>query len=305
MPDSELGPESQWGGILFVVAVAAIVLWLLWQGGVLRRDGFTNAPPRNGRMGLADLFLGLGLWILLPLTALVMLELWRRGSGEAEGAALEAREMLVQMAVAEAAMVPVVLLILWRAHRVVEGGIGAFGLSLRSPGRTARGLILGFLAVMPVTLAVAAVARALVQWLGGVELEQIGHGALQEVAKAPWEPAAWGIIALAVVGAPLVEEIIFRGLVQTSLHQSGAIRGRWGVIALAAGLFALVHGGVIPEGQSQLQLAVVMPTLFILGLGLGVAYEWTGSLWAPIGIHALFNASQVGMVLALREAGAL
>jgi membrane protease YdiL (CAAX protease family) len=31
------------------------------------------------------------------------------------------------------------------------------------------------------------------------------------------------------------------------------------------------------------------PALFVLGVGMGYAYEKSGSLWRPIFIHALFN----------------
>jgi len=41
--------------------------------------------------------------------------------------------------------------------------------------------------------------------------------------------------------------------------------------------------------------------LFVFGLGLGWAYERTGRLWAPIAMHALFNAGN--LMLARMTAG--
>ena len=61
-----------------------------------------------------------------------------------------------------------------------------------------------------------------------------------------------------------------------------------GVIVGTAALFAAVHytpGDANPEQ---------MPLLFLLGAALGYIYERTGSLWASMTLHAMFN----GFVLA-------
>ncbi len=47
-------------------------------------------------------------------------------------------------------------------------------------------------------------------------------------------------------------------------------------------IFATAHG----------ELAA-LPTLFFLGVLLALLYERTGSIWAPIGLHALFNSVTV------------
>jgi membrane protease YdiL (CAAX protease family) len=97
----------------------------------------------------------------------------------------------------------------------------------------------------------------------------------------------WLVVALAVVIAPLFEEIIFRGLAYPALKQ------RWGTVpalVLVSALFALTH----------LHLPSFGP-LFVLGVGLGLAYESTGSLLASITMHALFNAVNVGMLLYIRS----
>ena len=47
-------------------------------------------------------------------------------------------------------------------------------------------------------------------------------------------------------------------------------------------LFGAVHGNLL----------ALLP-LTILGIALALAYEYTGSLWAPIAIHFCFNAATV------------
>ncbi len=84
------------------------------------------------------------------------------------------------------------------------------------------------------------------------------------------------IIVLAVAVAPLVEEFVFRFFLY------GVIRryfGRFiGIISNAA-LFAAVHAHV-PSAAP----------LFVLGLCFTIAYEWTGSIFVSMTMHAIFNS---------------
>ena len=86
-------------------------------------------------------------------------------------------------------------------------------------------------------------------------------------------------VILAVVVAPLFEEIFFRGFLFRGFSSS------WGWVAgacVSAAIFGLAH----------LQLDVFVP-LFALGLALAWVYKRTGSLWTSIAFHALFNGLSV------------
>jgi membrane protease YdiL (CAAX protease family) len=86
-------------------------------------------------------------------------------------------------------------------------------------------------------------------------------------------------ILVAVVMAPLFEEIVFRGFLFRGFANSwGWV---WGAIASAA-VFGLAH----------LQLDVFVP-LAALGFALAWAYKRTGSLWSCIAMHGIFNAIAV------------
>jgi membrane protease YdiL (CAAX protease family) len=41
----------------------------------------------------------------------------------------------------------------------------------------------------------------------------------------------------------------------------------------------------------------MMPPLFVLAVCFGYVYERTGKLWAPILMHALFNATSITLAL--------
>lgn len=87
------------------------------------------------------------------------------------------------------------------------------------------------------------------------------------------------VILIAVVAAPLTEELIFRGCLYGILRQIG---GKFVAIAVSSLLFALIHG----HGPS-------LAGLMILSVGLSLLYEKTGSLWAPILLHAAFNGLSI------------
>ena len=94
------------------------------------------------------------------------------------------------------------------------------------------------------------------------------------------------IIAFAVAVAPVFEEFLFRGFAYPALKQRW---GPWKALTIVSAVFALVHLHVPSMGP-----------LFALALGLGLAYELTGSLLAPVTMHALFNTANVAMVLYVR-----
>ena len=71
----------------------------------------------------------------------------------------------------------------------------------------------------------------------------------------------------AVVLAPVVEEIVFRGLLQSMLRNY--FRGAWPAVLIASAIFAAMHGS--PHW---------FPALFALGVVLGYNYERTGRLFA-------------------------
>ena len=96
-------------------------------------------------------------------------------------------------------------------------------------------------------------------------------------------------VFFAVVLAPLAEEGLFRGLLQPLLiRRAGATAG----LALTALGFAALHG----------DLGTFVP-LAIFSVALSLAYARTGTLWVSIGMHALFNATNLALLLLLDRLG--
>ncbi len=106
---------------------------------------------------------------------------------------------------------------------------------------------------------------------------------LQETVKTYQESNAVAIrvmIAIsAILVAPVAEEIVFRGYIYTATKRFSS---RLFATLLSSLLFGVVHFNV----------TALIPLIF-LAIILALSYELSGSLWAPISIHALFNASQI------------
>jgi membrane protease YdiL (CAAX protease family) len=90
--------------------------------------------------------------------------------------------------------------------------------------------------------------------------------------------------ACVVVGAPIAEELFFRGLLQRALQRVLPGTGMLGIGA-AATLFGLAHLGST-EGAA-------LPALIAFGVVLGVLYDRTGRLGPGIAAHMTFNAITV------------
>jgi membrane protease YdiL (CAAX protease family) len=107
---------------------------------------------------------------------------------------------------------------------------------------------------------------------------QAGFEHFDVVTKAPTLTTltiALAVLSMVILG-PIVEELIFRGLL------FGALAPRLGVLASAlitALIFGAVHGDL-----------VLFPTLAALGFVAALAYAATGNLWVPITLHMLNNA---------------
>jgi membrane protease YdiL (CAAX protease family) len=139
--------------------------------------------------------------------------------------------------------------------------------------------------VLPVLMVVGVVATRVDELVNGAPSEPIGHKTLAllvENAGASW--AWWLMVANVTIGAPLIEEVLYRGCLQTCARR---FLGAWGAIVTASVLFALVH-----IGSADLR---TLPVLLTLSLVLGLVYERSGSLLACVLIHAMFNALNLAL----------
>lgn len=88
-----------------------------------------------------------------------------------------------------------------------------------------------------------------------------------------------------IVVLPLLEEVVFRGMVQRALLKTAIARRHYGPVTLAnlvtTSLFAVAH---LPRGGLLLAIGVIVPSLC-----LGYFFERHQRLVSPIIMHMAFN----------------
>lgn len=97
------------------------------------------------------------------------------------------------------------------------------------------------------------------------------------------------ILLLACVAAPIVEEIMFRGLLYRYLRERSRHRGLLPSAVLSALFSSFLFAAIHPQG-----LAVV-PVLMGLACGFCLAREWRGSLLSSMAAHGLNNYVALSM----------
>jgi membrane protease YdiL (CAAX protease family) len=114
-------------------------------------------------------------------------------------------------------------------------------------------------------------------------LKSLGVDELQDSVKLlqqTQDPLTLALMAVAaMIVAPLCEEIVFRGYLYPAAKKYA---GPWVAGVSSALVFAAAHNSLAP----------LLP-LFYFGCLLVVAYELTGSLWAPMAMHFCFNTATV------------
>ena len=92
----------------------------------------------------------------------------------------------------------------------------------------------------------------------------------------------WMLLLAIIIAAPLFDEVFFRGFLHRGLAQS--LLGHVGAIVITAVLWAAIH-----TQYDYWDMTVV----FLLGLLLGAARTYGGSLYLPLALHAAHNGISV------------
>ena len=93
------------------------------------------------------------------------------------------------------------------------------------------------------------------------------------------------VLALAVFIAPIIEELLFRGLIFGSL----AAKHRRLAFVVSIGLFAFYNVWQLALSTMDITMLVYMIMSIPMGYALTWVYEKTNSVWAPIFLHILIN----------------
>ncbi len=256
-----------------LLSVAALLLVRMWQQPSRRPILWPHEPGGNGaswhtlwQTKDAIFALGLGVVVLLLMGPWVV---------PAEGLRLSTNALATNL-VFQLSLAGLVLLY---SHWRGAPGVSVFGLrSLPS----AQAALTAAVILVPTLITLVAVTHLSLRGM-----EALGLPAKEQVAvlamRAEQDPTLLFLFFLGiVVGAPLMEELVFRGIFFRVLARYSNVPF---AAFFSAGIFAVIHNN-----------ALSLIPLFILGLIFAIAYERTRSLLVPIFMHSFFNAMQFSLM---------
>lgn len=283
------GPEwLDWAG-----TAAGGALVLAAAAGILELNGPLAAGP------LVALFAGLGAFAAgAAAIAGVDRGVVRDRERAALGATVVSAAALVfgsLLAAAAVGVVPAEPIFQWPTNTAVaSAGIGlagvAFvrsfdgGLDVSVPGR--RDLVVagaGVAAIFALHFLLSFVVTAF-------SLPQSPHGLVETARDDPEILPPLAVVSLLFVGPG--EELLARNGVQKYLY--GAY-SRWGAVVVASFVFTASHTLAYAGAAAPGAVLVTLARVFVVSLVLGVAYERTDDLFAPVVVHGVYDAVQFGV----------
>ncbi len=272
----------------YTLAVSMLlVIALLFAGGLLRPGGFAKAGLRDITALPAVVFFFAAFVVLLAQSSgasLVGQFTWVNEQGYSD---FQMRTIVSTVSYLLAMIAGFgMLFILRRSATTGDGLDNGFGV--------------GFLD-LPVGLGCFLLAFPFIRILGllgefaytqtqGQRPDGIAHETLKIFTDNPNDPWVMVFVGGAIIGAPIVEELVFRVYVQGALLKW--FKSPWLSIIFTSILFASIHR-LSPQPVPWFAL----PTIFAVGLTCGVAYERTKRVGVPIMMHMCFNLLNVLIVM--------
>jgi len=283
-------------GLVFLAGALLFGFWLLKTS--LGRDALANSMPRRNNMRLYLCFIPLFIWfgpipLAIQITERLAVDLqdWQR--------------LFLDNLIYCIGAIVVIAVIIFLVRACFARRLKGFGLNAKSIHKDFFAAFVNLFSVWPLMMAAMTLTIFSGKLIYGPEYQIPQHQQLEVIKAYPQLQLRILTFVVAVVIAPVLEEMIFRGLFQTVIRsylesrnsiprqknlgssRFGAGQNRaWIAVLISSGLFSMVHGNV-PH----------WPALFVLGVCLGYAYEKSGSLFRPIFIHAFFNAVTIIFVL--------
>lgn len=252
--------------LLVLGALADIRIWMAlqkkpWPDAETRAWIEKRAMPRSGLV-----WNGCALLLFYPLASLLYALFF-------SGSSIGAHAVLLQVMLFHLPVCTVLALWFWVSGTDWREGLG---FRHRQAWRMAGLGIIGYLALLPPLLLINGLYQSGLEWLG----YEISYQDVVQVLMLPASPIIRAALFFtAIVIAPVVEELFFRGIFFPALAARIGIGAATVTLSI---VFAAIH----------FHLPALAP-LFFLSVVLCLAYAKTGSLWTPIVLHAAFNTTTI------------
>jgi membrane protease YdiL (CAAX protease family) len=217
----------------------------------------------------------------LLLLGLFGLAFFSPAAGDESGGASPADQITVSVLIAQALTMLLICLVVLVYLAVVRGlnPSELFGLRQMS---VKRAFLFAVLALILTVIVMIGGTAALMEWSAGELPDSSAQDTVEAFRGSNSVAFRLTLAFMAIVIAPIYEELLFRGFLYGVVKRS---TDRWFAAVFTAIVFAVVHYHV---GSA--------PQLFMLGLGLAIAYERSGCLLVPIFMHVIFNAGNIAML---------
>ncbi len=287
--------------IAVVCVLAMISLGVMWRAGWLRlARPVAGVTPTGPNIGVLALVMGVALWMMISVASALALfmVIAQQPGGSQMGSLSAAASGLPNLTFVEQAQMAAVTYavgicasaVLWQAWR------RRFEAAPTTPS-IVRAMGIGVLAMVmaaPVVMVLNMLGQVMMTVVFGQPAPTLAHNSLAALADDT-QPLLWRcvMIGVVVIGAPIVEEVLYRGFLQTSLTK---LTGRpWVAIGITTAVFVVMHAGAIPA-DAWLPAGL---TLTGLSLAMSIAFARTGRVTTSIIMHVLFNTANVAAALVL------
>ncbi len=265
-------------------AIAGLVFFTIW---LVRtnwaKKALLDSQPRQNTMPAYLPFIPIFFWWAASLTAVAIKKQLLPDLPEPQNILID---KLIMCTFSLLTIIFIVVL----SQRYFTQGLDGLGLKIKSIPADLAIAFVNLLTVWPLILITLNLTKFLGKLIIGPQFQLEAHQELEIIKNYPQLSIKISVFVLAIVIAPILEEMIFRGLFQTAIR-SYIIRP-WPSIIFSSLIFISIHNN--PKHW---------PALFVLALCLGYSYEKSGSILRPIFIHSIFNASAIITYLMLSSPG--
>jgi membrane protease YdiL (CAAX protease family) len=286
--NSITSPDQLIDNIFIFGGLMSLGYWLITTG--LGRKALADSKQRPNTMPIYLPFIPLLFYMIIISSALMAVE-------KACPDLKEWQHVLIQNLILCTGTILCIGVILYLAKTSFTDKLKGFGLQPKGIHKDLGAAALTLISIWPIIMVVFVMTIYIGQAIFGDEFEISRHRELESIAAYPQFWIRTLIVFTAAFVVPIFEELLFRGLFQTTIRSSlehfsffKRVRNEslipWAAIIITSVLFTLAH-----EDKWH------WPALFVLSCGMGYAYEKSGSLLRPIFVHLLFNSIALASTL--------
>jgi membrane protease YdiL (CAAX protease family) len=263
---------------MIAMALLGVAFFIRWLQSPAGPFDLSNIPIRRNRIPYLAPFICILTWLILIAAATSLVDAIEAAETEAWR-----QDFFRYAAIAAVELAMIVFFINFARARFVRG-LKGFGLDTRTIPKDLPAAAANLVTAVPFVLSGVALAIFFGRIFYGHEFNFQQSEGLVVIMSSPHPYLRILMVIFIVLVAPVFEEMLFRGMLQSMIQ--GFIGRPWISVILASVLFVVLH----PQTHWL--------ALFALSVTMGYAYEKSGSLFRPIFIHVAFNAINLTATMA-------